>query len=79
MNIHIGNFPKDIEGCLAPGTGYSDSGSYLSVSDSATAYAALKTQILSLGTESKDMYDGQNKYTNATVYKNLVIRIGAAP
>lgn len=79
INIHIGNFPEDIKGCLAPGTGYSDSGSYLSVSNSASAYATLKTKILSVGTELKDMYDGQHEYANATVYKDLVVRISATP
>jgi len=68
----IANYPTDIEGCFAPGTGRSEDGEYPSVSSSAIAYTELKALIIDNSkTEKTTTYDGGNTYTDSLLYTDV--------
>ena len=72
MNIHIGNFPKDIEGCLVPGTSAAET-PYPKVNSSKKAYTKIMIAIKGASTETKTTYDGANEYKDSTLYDATVI------
>jgi len=76
VNIHIGNYPKDIEGCFAPGTSKSDTGLYPYVSSSGIAYKKLKKIIIDNSkVENIDSYDGRNDKYTTNLYVDVKIII----
>ena len=72
VNIHIANYPSDIEGCFAPGSERSENGTYPSVSNSSTAYNELKSLIIdNSNTESTKTFDGGNTYNSSLLYTEV--------
>ncbi len=87
INIHIGNAPSDIEGCFAPGNSFIKQKShsvreYPWVSSSGRVsggYTKLKNELEKIRLAKKTVYDGENTYYQAKVYKNLTIVITENP
>ncbi|AKT39526.1 DUF5675 family protein [Chondromyces crocatus] len=74
VNIHVGNFPTELEGCFCPGQSWSDNeGAFPSVSTSRPQVKELETHIEGEGTtEVVKTYDGRDEhsrkyFTNVTV------------
>ncbi|EYF01300.1 DUF5675 family protein [Chondromyces apiculatus] len=81
VNIHSGNKPTHIEGCLLPGGGSvvkdegSETGEYPYVTGSKDKLAEITGLIDEYGTtESRTTYDGQNSYSNS-YYSNVTVII----
>ncbi|MGR6874565.1 hypothetical protein ACU6U9_20245 [Pseudomonas sp. HK3] len=81
VNIHIANFPKDIEGCFAPGKidriMYEGEGNeYPYVADSETQYNRLKDLIIEhTRPRTSPSYDGSEDIYNTTLYTGLTVMI----
>lgn len=72
-NIHIGNYPTNITGCLAPGrTANENGGAYPSVGSSTIAYNELKGLIEGTESEVVTTYDGRYSY-NQKLYDATII------
>lgn len=81
VNIHMGNFPKDIKGCFAPGKidrimNEGEGNEYPYVADSETQYNRLRDLII-VHTRPQIIpsYDGSEDIYNTTLYTGLTVMI----
>ncbi|AKT39527.1 hypothetical protein [Chondromyces crocatus] len=73
VNIHIGNFPVDLEGCFCPGESWTDHKTHPSVSSSGPKLRALQAAIEADAVkESQTTYDGYDDY-NTSYYSNVTV------
>lgn len=72
INIHIGNFPKDIEGCLVPGTSASEM-PYPKVNSSKLAYNKIRDLIQESSTSKKTTFDGAEEYKDSVLYDATIV------
>ena len=82
LNVHTGNYPTDIEGCISPGLSWeektgSDGNKYPAIvgGTSGKMYVSLLGVIKDNSTTViRDTYDGQNRYST-TMYDDAIIVI----
>ena len=77
INIHVGNSPRNILGCMSPGLKWDDMGSYPTVSKSGPVLDDL-TKLIKKSKTRNDVttYDGQKwPYEKQTFYEEVVVII----
>lgn len=82
VNIHSGNLPEHIEGCILPAVSWEEvtvgdtEEVYPKVTSSKNKLDKLKEQISAHAkTEKQTTYDGKETYTNKTFYTNVMVVI----
>lgn len=81
VNIHVGNKPKNLVGCLCPGTEKIDMGKYPMVSNSVRAFGEVSEIIKKSKTnKNTNTYDGmysseKNCYQNHVFYEEVIVII----